>query len=169
MSPTGPAAPEMSEAQAYVRPRTRYQGAIVRGGEVLLIQQHEYATNHIYWLMPGGGMEEGETPEACVAREMLEETGLTVRVERRLLDVPSEPGGYYERAHTYLCTALSGEAAPGYEPEEELVDAYGIVDVRWVALADEASWGELITNDRITSRNLRLIREALARVGGEGG
>jgi len=160
MTPTVPA--------AYVRPRTRYQGAILRGDDVLLIQQHEYATDTIYWLLPGGGMEAGETPEACVAREMLEETGLTVRVERLLIDVPSEPGGYYERAHTYLCTAVSGEASPGYEPEEAVKQAYGIVDVRWVPLADEAGWGELITSDRITSRNLRLIRKALERADGGG-
>jgi 8-oxo-dGTP pyrophosphatase MutT (NUDIX family) len=148
----------------YVRPRTRYQGAILRDGAVLLIQQREHATGHTYWLLPGGGMEAGETPEACVAREMLEETGLTVRVERLLLDVPSTPGGHYMRAHTYLCTPLAGEAAPGYEPEPEISNLYSIIDVRWVPFADESSWDPLIVSDDITSRNLRLISQALSSI-----
>ncbi len=41
------------------------------------------------WFLPGGGVEFGEAPAACVAREFLEETGLTVRVSH-LLDVVSD-------------------------------------------------------------------------------
>ncbi len=144
-----------------MRPKTRYQGAIIRDGEILLIQHREHATGAAYWLLPGGGMEPGETPEATVAREMREETGLDVRVERLVLDVPSEPGGYYERAHTYLCTPTGGRAAPGYEPEEDASAQYGIVDVRWLPLADDSQWGVDVHQDRITSRNLRLLQQAL--------
>ena len=144
-----------------MRPKTRYQGAIVRDGEILLIQHREHATGVAYWLLPGGGMEPGETPEATVVREMREETGLDVRIERLLLDVPSEPGGYYERAHTYLCTPTGGHAAPGYEPEEDASAQYGIVGVRWFPLADDSQWGPDVHQDRITSRNLRLLQQAL--------
>jgi len=154
----------VAPAPPYERPRTRYQGAIVRDDEVLLIRHLDRGSERGYWLLPGGGMEAGETAEACVAREMLEETGLTVRVERLLLDVASEPGGYYERAHTYLCLPLSGEAAPGYEPEDPDAALYGITDVRWVPLGQEECWGPGIADDPITSRNLRLIRQSLAAV-----
>jgi len=143
------------------RPRTRYQGAIVRDGAVLLIRQREHATGRTYWLLPGGGMEPGETPEATVAREMREETNLTVRVERLLLDVASETGGHYDRAHTYLCTAMAGEAAPGHEPEPEFAAAFSFIEVRWVSLVDEAAWGSEILDDPITEHNLRLLQHAL--------
>ena len=31
------------------------------------------------WISPGGKVEEGETPDECVVREVLEETGLRLR------------------------------------------------------------------------------------------
>lgn len=43
------------------------------------------------WELPGGRVESGETPQACVKRELLEETGYRVRVTRQL-----------ERAYTYV-------------------------------------------------------------------
>ncbi len=62
------------------------------------------------WILPGGGREDGEVDEACVAREVMEETGLIVRVERMLYDCAAEPrDGTYERWRTYLCSVLGGQ------------------------------------------------------------
>jgi 8-oxo-dGTP diphosphatase len=143
------------------RGTTRYQGAIVRDGAVLLIRQREHATGRTYSLLPGGRMEPGETPEATVAREMREETNLIVRVERLLFDVAAETRFAHEREHTYLCTAIAGEAAPGHEPEPEFAAAYTFIDVRWVSLMDETEWGSEILGNPITRRNLQLLQQAL--------
>jgi 8-oxo-dGTP diphosphatase len=43
-----------------------------------------------WWNLPGGGMEAGETVEQAVRREVLEETGLEIEVER-LVGVYSKP------------------------------------------------------------------------------
>lgn len=128
----------------------RYQGAILRGDTVLLIQHREHAGGRSYWLLPGGGREAGETEEQCVIREMKEETSLDVKVERLLMDQPELPEGAYPRAKTYLCTILAGEAQPGYEPEPEVAAHYAIVKVGWFDLHDEASWGEKVTSDPFT-------------------
>src|SRR5947209_6684246 len=112
-------------------PRTvRYQGAIVHEHRLLLIQQREHASGRSYWLVPGGGQEEGESEEECVAREMREETGLEVEVMRLLLDEPDPGIGMYQRRKTYLCRVVSGEAAPGYEPEPEFATDYTFVAVK---------------------------------------
>ena len=146
------------------RAPVRYQGAIVRrgehGDEVLLIRHVQTADGRSYWLLPGGGIEPPESPEECVAREMLEETGLTVQVERLLLDVAST-GGWYDREHTYLCTPLDGEAAPGDEPEFVVERPYDIAEVGWFALASDAAWGDLVHGDAVTLANLRRLQASL--------
>lgn len=58
--------------------------AVVRNelGEVLLL---EHAFRRRYpWALPGGWMERRESPELAVVREVKEETGLDVEVERLL-------------------------------------------------------------------------------------
>jgi 8-oxo-dGTP pyrophosphatase MutT (NUDIX family) len=140
--------------------RIRYQGAILRGTQLLLIQHQVHATGEAYWLLPGGGAEPGETPVETVAREMREETCLEVQVGRRLLDQPDIPNGVYDRLHTYLCTPLAGEAGPGYEPEPAAAAHYRIAAVAWLNLSDEPTWPAAITQDPlIYSTVLRLQAE----------
>jgi 8-oxo-dGTP pyrophosphatase MutT (NUDIX family) len=95
-------------------------------------------------MFPGGGREEGEDESACVAREVLEECGIHVRVESLLSDVAAEPSdGTYVRWRTYHCTILSGEPTPGggESPNAELIA------VQWLAL-NPAEWPSDIIADR---------------------
>jgi ADP-ribose pyrophosphatase YjhB (NUDIX family) len=141
----------------------RYQAAIIQDGKILLIQHCEHKSGRTYWLLPGGGMEDGETEENTVKREVREETHLEVKVECLLLDEPSQPGkaGHYKRYKTYLCNPITMNAAPGYEPEPEVAAFYAIANVGWFSVTDETTWNELIVNDPITAPLLRRVRNAL--------
>lgn len=127
---------------------TRYQGAIVRDHQILIIKHHEHQSGHAYWIFPGGGLESGETEEECVRREMQEETSLTVRVISLLMDEPQGyPGSIYQRLKTYLCEPLGGEPSPGYEPEPEAAGHYSIVEAKWFDLCSEADWDPLLVSN----------------------
>ncbi|MBT3269279.1 NUDIX domain-containing protein [Candidatus Poribacteria bacterium] len=134
----------------------------MRDGRILLIQHLEHATGRAYWVLPGGGLEEGETELECVRREVREETHLEVEVERLLLDEPSHvPEDMYKRLRTYLCRAVSGEPRPGYEPEPEAAAEYSIAAVGWWSIDDETTWDAGIADDPITVHMLRRVRSAM--------
>jgi ADP-ribose pyrophosphatase len=48
----------------------------VKNGKVLLVKQYRLLVNGISYEIPGGRIEEGETPEAAAGRECFEETGI---------------------------------------------------------------------------------------------
>ena len=141
----------------------RYQAAILHDEEILLIKCKEHKTGRAYWLLPGGGIEDGETEIQCVQREVREETNLEVKVVELVLDEPAqhEDKGGYQRLKTFLCYPITAKASPGYEPEPEATAKYEITEVGWYNIYDETSWNELIVNDQITAPGLRRIRKAL--------
>jgi ADP-ribose pyrophosphatase YjhB (NUDIX family) len=62
---------ETVETQAMRKsPSIRYQAAIFRDDEILLIKCREQTSGRVYWLLPGGGRETGETEIECVQREV---------------------------------------------------------------------------------------------------
>ena len=127
---------------------TRYQGAIILNGQILLIKHSQYKDGVEYWILPGGGREEGETEEECVKREMKEETNLDVVVERLLLETAGQPNTTYRSYKTYLCKPLNNNAKPGYEPEPEASEIYEISEVGWFDLRSEENW----PNDQVFMR-----------------
>ncbi len=60
--------------------RQAARALLIAGRSVLLIQGRDPARPErgTWWLTPGGGIEAGESLEAAVTREILEETGLAV-------------------------------------------------------------------------------------------
>lgn len=76
-----------------LRRDVRYQAAIVHDDHVLLLKVVDIDSGAMFWLLPGGGREADETEEACVQREVREETELEVTVVRPLFEIPDHPGG----------------------------------------------------------------------------
>jgi 8-oxo-dGTP diphosphatase len=56
---------------------------LVDGDSILLVEHLKAGRRH--WLLPGGGVEEGETLVEAVRREVQEETGLTAEAHRLVL------------------------------------------------------------------------------------
>ena len=141
--------------------RTRYQGAIVENDKILLIRHTEHASGRSFWVIPGGGHEAQESEIACVTREMREETNLEVTVDRLLFEYHIPDDDTYATRKTYLCRVQSGQASPGYEPEEDASAVYAITEVAWFDLSSEEGWEEILFDNQILSRIMHDIRREL--------
>ena len=121
------------------RPVVGVGGVVIENGRALLIKRGSEPLLG-QWSIPGGTLELGESLQQGVARELLEETGLTVQVldmietfDRIFLE-PATPNAenrprpkYHYVIVDYLCARLAGEAKAGsdvtevaYAAEDEL-------------------------------------------------
>lgn len=73
---------------------------------VLLVQRRDVPV----WVLPGGGIEPGELPQDAVKREILEETGLTVKATR-LVGIYTPMNRLARKTKLYECTWLEGNLA----------------------------------------------------------
>lgn len=64
--------------------RIRVCGICIEENKILLVRHHSIGQSGILWAPPGGGMVYGETSEAALVREFVEETGLDIQVEHFL-------------------------------------------------------------------------------------
>lgn len=80
-------------------------GIIFRNGqnEVLLVQRLDNGV----WVLPGGGIDSGESAEMAVVREILEETGLNVRVKRKVGEY-NPINRLCSFAHVFECEVVDG-------------------------------------------------------------
>ena len=109
------------------RPFVGVSSLITRGPDVLLVRR---AHPPRLWSLPGGLVEVGETLEVAARREVVEETGLEVTIERFLttLDVIryDEAGGV---KYHYVLTVFAAQVVGGQLAAGDDADA-----AEWVAV-----------------------------------
>ncbi|MEK4743545.1 MULTISPECIES: NUDIX hydrolase [unclassified Bacillus (in: firmicutes)] len=95
--------------------RNRGAAIIIQGGKIALIKR--VREGELYFVFPGGGIEEGETPEEATKREVYEELGVHIQVEHRIAKVEYKGTEYYYTAHI-----IGGVFGSGKGEEFELKD-----------------------------------------------
>jgi ADP-ribose pyrophosphatase YjhB (NUDIX family) len=139
------------------RPVVGVGGVVIDDGRTLLIRRGSEPLRG-QWSIPGGTLELGESLKDGVARELLEETGLEVRVldlievfDRIFTEPDAGGGGTPQRPKfhyvivDYLCERISGEPRPGS-------------DVTDVAFATE----EELAKFQLTTTATRVLQKAFA-------
>ena len=100
-----------------LRPRYRVAvAAIILDDEKrILLCEHTYRKFYP-WGLPGGGLEYGESPECGIRREVWEETGYEVDVERLLSAESSKE--FHHVSLIYLCKLVGGSFVSNLETSQ---------------------------------------------------
>jgi A/G-specific adenine glycosylase len=113
-------------ARRPVTPQVRVViGVVTRGSRLLITRRREEGLLGGLWEFPGGKVKPGEPLESACRREIREEVGLAVLVEKHLARVRHAYTHFKIVADVFLCRSSSGR-----------VRLDGPVDHRWIA-ADE--------------------------------
>ena len=82
---------------------------VERDGRYLITQRRESAVLPLLWDFPGGRVEDGESDESALAREVGERLGATVEVEQLISFVNHPYEKYAVDLYLYGCTLLSDQ------------------------------------------------------------
>lgn len=133
----------MTENQQIISERAA--AFIIKDMNVLLMYRKKNGRE--YYCIPGGMVEEGETPEEAARREVREETNLDVKTEKLLLTFEREiyddgkvtlyheKSGGLVREYFFLAEDIMGEEKLG-GPELERQSESNFYQLQWIKLSD---------------------------------
>jgi 8-oxo-dGTP pyrophosphatase MutT (NUDIX family) len=100
-------------------------------GDRILVMRRRKAGRH-YTVLPGGGVEPGETPRETAVRELAEETGLVGVVEEELVVIDHDD----RRAHSFLVRVGSASGPVLGGPEAEAQSVTDVHTPTWISVSD---------------------------------
>ena len=116
--------------------------AIIRKGDKIFATQRGYGEWKDWWEFPGGKIEQGETPEEALKREIREELSTEINVDCYLCTVEYDYPKFHLTMHCYICSLLT-EALHLNEHE----------DARWLK-SDELGSVKWLPADKIIVEQL---------------
>lgn len=104
------------------QPRIRVGVVLPHEDQILLVRHRKQ--DKTYWMLPGGGLDYGETFAQCAEREVLEETGLSIKAERVLyLSEAICPRGSRHILNVFMLGRLEGGSL--MVPHEDVIEEVG--------------------------------------------
>ena len=114
--------------------RNRAGGLLIEDGKLLLI--HRIKNGNEYYVVPGGGIEEGEDLETATKRELKEEIGIDVQLldDKPIMQLLGENGIQFFT----LVKRINGEIGTGEGPEfnDESYANNGIYSAEMIKIED---------------------------------
>ncbi len=122
--------------------RIRVCGICIDQNKILLVNHHGLNPGD-FWAPPGGGLQFGETAEACLKREFKEETGLDVEIGDFLFATEFIHEPLHAVELFFLTYLKGGTLKKGVDPEmggEQIIEEVKFFDLQEI---DQLNSGEL--------------------------
>ena len=104
---------------------------IVRDGS-LLATERGYGPWKDWWEFPGGKVEDGETPELALVREIREELDAELSIDKFLHTVEWDYPDFHLTMHCYLCSLTSDSLRLNEHEAARWLTADTLRSVRWL-------------------------------------
>lgn len=93
----------------------RVRAIIPLNGGIIFVHRIKTINNEVreYYPLPGGGVEQGETLEEGLYREIFEELGLKIKIIKQIYKISDDISAH----HIFLCEYVEGEFGTGSGPE----------------------------------------------------
>lgn len=101
--------------------RIRVAGILLKNDKILLVRHEKNGKS--YWLLPGGGIEFGESAEEALIREFQEEVGLAIKIGKLVLVHDSIPPNRHRQVLNLYFTSSSEMFDIHVTPDSVLRDA----------------------------------------------
>lgn len=74
----------------------------------IFVTQRGYGEFKDWWEFPGGKIEEGETPEECLKREIKEELEADINIDKYLCTVEYDYPNFHLKMECFICSLIDG-------------------------------------------------------------
>ena len=91
-----------------MRKKIKVVAAIIKKEKQIFATQRGYGDYKDWWEFPGGKIEQGETPEEALVREIKEELDTTITVDHFLMTVEYDYPDFHLSMDCFFCSIESG-------------------------------------------------------------
>lgn len=82
--------------------------AIIMKDNKIFVAQRGYGEFKDWWEFPGGKIEEGETPEECLKREIKEELKADINIDKYLCTEEYDYPNFHLKMECFICSLIDG-------------------------------------------------------------